>query len=76
MDFGETQRGYLVSMLSPDRLNKVRRALYDNLSDDGWSSTGATGTGKGESVVLRKNGRRVWLHLEDGRPGTVYRFEY
>jgi hypothetical protein len=77
MDFGETQRGYLVSMLSPDRLSKVRRMLHENLSSDGWSATHASpAKGKGESVVLRKDGRRVWLHLEDGRPGTVYRFEY
>lgn len=74
VDFGETSRGFSVSLLSPDGLPKVRRSLYERLDNGGWQTS--DGSGPGESVVLRKDGRRVWLTFEDGRPGTIYRFEY
>ncbi len=73
IDFGETETGRLtVSLLSPDRVSKVRRGLYAQLREKGW----VTAAGNGDLVALRKGRQRVWLHLADGRPGTLYRFEY
>ena len=73
VDFGESSEGRpMVSLLSPHSVSRVRRELYAKLRARGWQATsGANGT-----VVLRKGGQRAWLRIEEGRPGTLYHFEY
>ncbi len=73
IDFGETDSGRLtVSLLSPHSVSRVRRGLYAQLREKGW----ATAAGNGDLVALSKGRKRAWLHLADGRPGTLYRIEY
>jgi len=73
IDFGESASGRpTVSLLTPHGISTVRRELFARLREAGWS----TASGDDGTVVLRKDGRRAWLRLEESRPGTVYRFEY
>lgn len=73
VDFGESARGRpTVSLLSPHGVSRVRRELYAKLRARGWqASSGSDGT-----VVLRKGREQAWLRIEEGRPGTLYHFEY
>lgn len=73
VDYGESEAGRpTVTLLTADEISRVRRDLHAKLAAAGWeSSSGAAGT-----EVLKKGGARAWLVLEDGRPGTRYRYEY
>lgn len=73
VDFDESERGRpTVSLLTPHGISTVRRELLTRLHEAGWSAA----AGDDGTWVLRKDGRRAWLRLEEARPGTVYRFEY
>ena len=71
VDWGSGEGGRYVSLLSPHGLARVERELAAKVRDSGWSATGSGGV-----RVLRKGGRQVRLRIEDGKPGTLYRFEY
>jgi len=73
VDFGESAAGRpTVTLLTPDEISGVRRDLQSKLAAAGWESS----SGSGGTLVLKKGGARAWLAVEDGRPGTLYRYEY
>jgi len=75
VDYGDTAKGRkTVSLLTPDPLSDVRRALLARLRDAGWNPS--AGAGEAEVVVLQKGGRPAWLYLGKASTGTLYRYEY
>lgn len=73
VDLGDTDDGRaVVTLLTPHDIARVRREIYAALGQRGWT----TAAGEGGAVVLKKGSRRAWLYLDEGRPGTLYRYEY
>lgn len=72
IDFGDGDGGRAyVTLASPEARARVRAGLLAAARRQGWSVEEG-----GSALELRKGGRRVGLRLDDGRPGTVYRFDY
>lgn len=71
VDWGTGDGGRYVDLLTPHGRGRVERELMALVRSGGWSATGAGG-----GWLLRKGGQQVRLRIEDGNPGTLYRFEY
>lgn len=73
VDFGPLEvGGSFVDILTPHEVARVRRAMNGQLKKSGWSSA----AGRDGELILSKGSRRVRLTIEDGKPGTLYRYEY
>ncbi len=73
IDFGSPEEGgSFVDILSPHEVPRVRRAFLGALEEGGWSSA----AGRDGELILSKGSRRVRLTIRDGKPGTLYRYEY
>lgn len=71
VDWGSGEGGRYVNLLTPHGRSRVERELTRLVREGGW-----TVTASGGGWLLRKGGQRVRLRIENGNPGTLYRFEY
>lgn len=72
-DFGPAaEGGHAVTFLTPDPAAAVRDDLRRALARGGWTVV-EEDAGRER---LEKDGRTAWLVVEDGHPGSLYRFEY
>lgn len=70
VDFGANPRS--VDLLSPHSPGRVRPELFRLIRGGGWTLEESGGG----SSTLRKGSRQVRLKIGEGKPGTLYRFEY